>query len=605
MGFYTIIFSRENNRKELILSHRQEYLPHPWAHLPIHARPHPPQATSSHQTPDSPARFLSTARTRHAVSRPCILRGSRMQSSMTSTTWIASHKLRAAWQSLDLPAPRKGVSTTARSLTAPWVYDLRLVIIPNDPSKKKKHERLVHRKEGNHGCDRCPKRFGEKRSLIDHVDSVHKKLKPHACTFTGCRARFGQKSHLTTHIKKKHWGQIIHLFAVSSFPFYPNVFTIQVWRPRARGGTNHVRKRKWHACGTFYIVNNCAVKLCVVEGTSSQGTDYEGGQISFDDVSWLCYERAIKSMHFRKYSITDPTTYLKLFARLFWMPFMGCHILKISPYPARMENVCGTSVTSISSPQMIRCSRFCSARPWRLSRDALDDAIGLSEHCPRWTPPSQGRSIGWRPRSARRAGSAMPYCASSRATWNNATKRGSKSWYTTSVRTLRPTPRPTTSRAAAPRRGRRGARAATCRLPHLHVLILLCRPGRLASLVCCRRGRHCGRHEVVRFRGSTCYSPWDARVKLHTCCSWWCGIRVYASWATFPFPISWWKHFLSLVLTIVTNMSKTHGRRAWFPIGALLRSNKSQGEGEARPAAERRLVLTILTIRTTTRGRRA
>jgi uncharacterized Zn-finger protein len=51
-------------------------------------------------------------------------------------------------------------------------------------------------------CETCNKYFTTKRSLINHEQFVHKKIRPFKCTL--CNKKFSQKCNLQVHIRGFH-----------------------------------------------------------------------------------------------------------------------------------------------------------------------------------------------------------------------------------------------------------------------------------------------------------------------------------------------------------------------------------------------------------------
>ena len=60
----------------------------------------------------------------------------------------------------------------------------------------------VHLKSKDYICEKCDKRFAQKRDLNVHMKAVHLKIKDYICD--KCDKRFAKNSHLNRHMKAVH-----------------------------------------------------------------------------------------------------------------------------------------------------------------------------------------------------------------------------------------------------------------------------------------------------------------------------------------------------------------------------------------------------------------
>ena len=72
------------------------------------------------------------------------------------------------------------------------------------PSKLKQHVDAVHRGLKPHACSHCEAAFATSGHLNMHLSAVHLGLKPHACRH--CDATFATSGHLKAHLSAVHLG---------------------------------------------------------------------------------------------------------------------------------------------------------------------------------------------------------------------------------------------------------------------------------------------------------------------------------------------------------------------------------------------------------------
>ena len=64
-----------------------------------------------------------------------------------------------------------------------------------------------HTMGGLYACEwpGCGQRLSRKRNLVDHMNAIHKKVKPYSCSVPGCQDRTAVHRNVALHMKNNHF----------------------------------------------------------------------------------------------------------------------------------------------------------------------------------------------------------------------------------------------------------------------------------------------------------------------------------------------------------------------------------------------------------------